>query len=58
MKHYLHDRGIQASAAAGVIIAILALVTDEYRPLWATLGMVWAIATAAAILAAHRKAAD
>jgi hypothetical protein len=58
MKHYLNDRGIQASAAAGVIIATLAIITDEYRPAWAVLGMVWAIATVAAIYAAHRKAAD
>ncbi|MHA7134187.1 hypothetical protein [Oerskovia turbata] len=58
MKHYLYDRGIQASAAAGVIIAILAIVTDEYRPAWAALGAAWAIATTAAIYAAHRKAAD
>lgn len=58
MTNYLADRGVQASAVAGVTIGTLAIFTEQYRPVWLALGIAWAIVTGFTIWSAHRKAAD
>jgi lysozyme family protein len=58
VNKYAADRGIQASAVAAVTIGTLAIVTDQYRPVWLALGIAWVAVTGFAIWSAHRKTAD
>jgi hypothetical protein len=55
MRNVLTSRGVRSSLVAGVIIGVLAAVTDEYRPLWLALGIAWAAAATTAIVTALRR---
>lgn len=55
MKHYTHDRGIQASAATGVVLAVVSIV--GYSPALLAVWAVWAALTVWAVSIVARRAA-
>lgn len=57
MKRIVSDRGVQAGAAAGVVLALLTVVfVDRYATAWLALWATWAVVVAAAAVHAARRA--